>query len=63
MHKEGLFKKLGLSNLAALEVAEITGLCRENGWVYPSLYQGKYNALRKCSILCFQPLVPCGFQK
>ncbi|KAG9240428.1 aflatoxin B1 aldehyde reductase member 2 [Calycina marina] len=47
MHKEGLFKKLGLSNLAAFEVAEIMGLCRENGWVYPSLYQGKYNALHR----------------
>jgi aflatoxin B1 aldehyde reductase len=50
LHKEGLFQKLGLSNFAAFEVAEIMGLCRENGWVYPSIYQGKYNVLRGCSL-------------
>lgn len=47
LHREGLFRKLGLSNFAAFEVAEIVGLCRENGWIAPSIYQGKYNALRR----------------
>ncbi|EFR01081.1 aflatoxin B1 aldehyde reductase member 2 [Nannizzia gypsea CBS 118893] len=47
LHREGLFQRLGLSNFAAFEVAEIVRLCRENGWVSPSIYQGKYNALHR----------------
>jgi aflatoxin B1 aldehyde reductase len=45
MYCEGRFAKLGLSNFAAYELAEIVMLCAAKGWVRPSIYQGVYNAL------------------
>ncbi|KAI1499250.1 aflatoxin B1 aldehyde reductase member 2 [Biscogniauxia marginata] len=45
LHKAGKFKRLGLSNYASFEVAEIVMLCAHNGWVRPSVYQGIYNVL------------------
>ncbi|TDL21944.1 Aldo/keto reductase [Rickenella mellea] len=47
LHKEGKFNKLGLSNYAAWEVAEIVMLCRANGWIQPTVYQGLYNAIHR----------------
>jgi len=47
LHKEGKFDKLGLSNYTAFEVAEICTLCRERGWVVPSIYQAMYNAVTR----------------
>lgn len=44
LHQEGKFVELGLSNFAAWEVAEICTLCKSNGWVLPTVYQGMYNA-------------------
>ncbi|XP_025303203.3 aflatoxin B1 aldehyde reductase member 4 [Canis lupus baileyi] len=44
LHQEDKFVELGLSNYAAWEVAEICTLCRSNGWVLPTVYQGMYNA-------------------
>lgn len=40
MHKEGKFVRLGLSNFTAFEVAEVVLLCRQHGWVRPTIYQG-----------------------
>ena len=45
LHKEGKFVQLGLSNFAAFEVAEIVIMCKERGWVRPTIYQGMYNAM------------------
>ncbi|KAF9729105.1 hypothetical protein PMIN06_000008 [Paraphaeosphaeria minitans] len=47
LYKEGKFKKFGLSNYAAFEVAEIVMICREKGWVRPTIYQGCYNAITR----------------
>ncbi|XP_045860686.1 aflatoxin B1 aldehyde reductase member 3 isoform X1 [Meles meles] len=44
LHQEGKFVELGLSNYASWEVAEICTLCRSNGWILPTVYQGMYNA-------------------
>ncbi|XP_036387513.1 aflatoxin B1 aldehyde reductase member 3 [Megalops cyprinoides] len=44
LHKEGKYKELGLSNYASWEVAEIHCICKHNGWVLPTVYQGMYNA-------------------
>ncbi|VTJ50722.1 Hypothetical predicted protein [Marmota monax] len=41
---QGKFLELGLSNYAAWEVAEICTLCKSNGWILPTVYQGMYNA-------------------
>ncbi|RYP43971.1 hypothetical protein DL768_009516 [Monosporascus sp. mg162] len=45
LHKAGKFKRLGLSNYAAFEVAEIVTTCRYRGWVRPTMYQGVYNCI------------------
>ncbi|KAI0753607.1 Aldo/keto reductase [Fomes fomentarius] len=47
LHKEGKFKRLGLSNYAAWEVAEIVQICKANGYVLPTVYQGSYNAVHR----------------
>ncbi len=47
LHAQGLFKRFGLSNYAAWQVAEITELCKQNGWIQPTVYQGMYNALTR----------------
>jgi aflatoxin B1 aldehyde reductase len=45
LHKEGKFVELGLSNFAAWEVAEVWNICKERGWVKPTVYQAMYNAI------------------
>ena len=40
LHKEGKFKRFGLSNFAAWQVAQICQLCEQHGFVKPSVYQG-----------------------
>ena len=47
LYKEGKFKRFGVSNYTAWEVAEIVGICRANGYVQPSVYQGIYNAIQR----------------
>ncbi len=47
LHREGRFKRFGLSNYAAWQVAEISEICRAEGWIMPSVYQGMYNALTR----------------
>jgi aflatoxin B1 aldehyde reductase len=47
LHKQGRFEELGLSNYAAWEVAHIVHLCRQNGWIQPTVYQGVYNAVSR----------------
>ncbi|KAF8585472.1 Aldo/keto reductase [Ramaria rubella] len=56
LHKEGRFNKLGISNYTSWEVAEIVTLCRANGWIQPTVYQGLYNAIHRAA----EPeLFPC----
>lgn len=47
LHKEGKFRRWGLSNYYAWEVAEIVHICRTKGYVAPSVYQGIYNAVHR----------------
>jgi len=47
LHKRGLFVQLGLSNFTAFEVAECVMICKYNGWVRPTIYQGMYNAITR----------------
>jgi aflatoxin B1 aldehyde reductase len=47
MYRAGKFKRLGLSNYPAWEVAEIVGICDRKGFVKPTVYQGMYNAISK----------------
>ncbi|KXN87757.1 Aflatoxin B1 aldehyde reductase member 4 [Leucoagaricus sp. SymC.cos] len=56
LYKEGYFKRFGISNYAAWEVAEIVQICRANGYIQPSVYQGIYNAVHR---LVEPELFPC----
>ena len=47
LFKEGKFREFGLSNYAAWQVADIWHLCKQNGWVIPSVYQGRYSAVTR----------------
>jgi aflatoxin B1 aldehyde reductase len=42
--------QLGLSNWTSFEVAEAVITCKERGWVRPTIYQGKYNAICKSNV-------------
>lgn len=43
LHKQGAFKRFGLSNFRAHQVEEIVAIAKESGFVLPSVYQGSYN--------------------
>ncbi|KII89013.1 hypothetical protein PLICRDRAFT_593148 [Plicaturopsis crispa FD-325 SS-3] len=47
LYKEGHFKRFGLSNFMSWEVAEIVGICKANGYVQPTVYEGLYNAVQR----------------
>nr|GAT43947.1 predicted protein [Mycena chlorophos] len=47
LYKEGYFKRFGISNYAAWEVAEIVGICKANGYIQPTAYQGIYNVIHR----------------
>ncbi|KAJ6562100.1 aflatoxin B1-aldehyde reductase [Mycena capillaripes] len=56
LHKEGKFEIFGLSNYRTYEVAEIVTLCRVNGWVAPTVYEGLYSAIDRT---VETELIPC----
>ncbi|KAH8726930.1 aflatoxin B1 aldehyde reductase member 2 [Phaeosphaeriaceae sp. PMI808] len=56
LHKQGKFVQLGLSNFAAWEVAEVYNICKERGWVKPTIYQAMYNAITRS---IESELIPC----
>ncbi|XP_058531949.1 aflatoxin B1 aldehyde reductase member 3 [Ochotona princeps] len=56
LHQEGKFVELGLSNYSSWEVAEICTLCKKNGWIQPTVYQGMYNAVTR---MVEKELFPC----
>ncbi|EHB14728.1 Aflatoxin B1 aldehyde reductase member 4 [Heterocephalus glaber] len=47
LQQEGKFVELGLSNYAAWEMAKICTLCKKNGWILATMYQGMYNAITR----------------
>ncbi|OAA63021.1 Aldo/keto reductase [Cordyceps fumosorosea ARSEF 2679] len=47
LHRAGKFVRLGLSNFAAHEVAEVVLTCKYNGWVRPTVYQAMYNCITR----------------
>ena len=47
LYKQGKFKELGLSNYSSWQVAEVVNLCKTNGWVSPTVYQGMYSAITR----------------
>ncbi|CAP79367.1 Pc17g00800 [Penicillium rubens Wisconsin 54-1255] len=47
LRQTGKFRRLGLSNFSAYEIAEIVVLCHTRGWIRPSIHQGVYNAISR----------------
>ncbi|KAF9955945.1 hypothetical protein BGZ72_003262 [Mortierella alpina] len=47
LYEQGKFEVFGLSNYPAYVVAQIYYLCKLNGYVLPTVYQGMYNALTR----------------
>ncbi len=47
LNREGHFKRFAISNYMAWEVAQICEICKREGYVMPSVYQGVYNALHR----------------
>ncbi|KAH8596560.1 NADP-dependent oxidoreductase domain-containing protein [Bisporella sp. PMI_857] len=47
LYNEGYFKRFGISNYAAWEVAQISEITIRNGWKRPDVYQGIYNAFHR----------------
>ncbi|KAF8996296.1 Aldo/keto reductase [Cyathus striatus] len=56
LYKEGHFKRFGISNYMSWEVAEMVGICKANGYIQPTVYQGLYNAVHR---LVEPELFPC----
>ena len=56
LYEQGYFARLGISNYAAWEVAQMAEICIRNQWKRPDVYQGVYNALHRAA----EPeLFPC----
>ncbi|KAL0486327.1 aflatoxin B1 aldehyde reductase [Acrasis kona] len=47
LHKKRYFERLGLSNFTADEVQKFYDICKKEGYVLPSVYQGNYNAVTR----------------
>lgn len=47
MHAEGKFRELGLSNFPAWLMGEVFNICKQRGWVLPTVYEGVYNPLSR----------------
>ncbi|KAL4892051.1 NADP-dependent oxidoreductase domain-containing protein [Aspergillus ambiguus] len=70
LHEEGYFTRFGISNYMSWEVATICEICKKNGWIMPTVYQGVYHVLQRSiegellpclrkygiSLYAFQPL-------
>lgn len=44
-YRAGKFKRFGISNYTADEVEQIVAVCKDKGYVAPTVYQGQYNPL------------------
>jgi aflatoxin B1 aldehyde reductase len=56
-HQLGLFKRLGLSNFSPAEVEEAHAICKERGYVLPTVYEGNYSAVARKADTLLLPLL------
>ncbi|KAI9326450.1 NADP-dependent oxidoreductase domain-containing protein [Zopfochytrium polystomum] len=47
LHKQGRFRRFGLSNYLPDEVEEVVRVAKEHGYVLPTVYQGNYSAITR----------------
>lgn len=63
LHLEGKFNELGLSNYPASKITRIQDICRKNGWIVPTVFEGVYNAIsRKAEGELFETLHRYGMR-
>lgn len=61
VYKKGSFRRFGLSNFSATQVKQVHAICKEKGYVLPSMYQGNYSAIaRHLETLLFPTLKELG---
>lgn len=46
-YRNGWFKRFGISNYTPDETRRVIAICKENGYVMPSVYQGSYSAAQR----------------
>ncbi|KAF8944530.1 hypothetical protein BGZ47_004124 [Haplosporangium gracile] len=56
LYKERLFDRFGVSNYSAWNVALMHSICKQNGYVLPTIYQGPYNPIDRSVT---SELLPC----
>ncbi|GJJ72559.1 aflatoxin B1 aldehyde reductase [Entomortierella parvispora] len=56
LYREGRFERFGLSNFASWQVTLIHQMCKQKGYVLPTVYQGMYNAITRDVV---RELLPC----
>ncbi|KAF3020943.1 hypothetical protein E8E14_005738 [Neopestalotiopsis sp. 37M] len=47
LYKEGVFKQFGIANHSAEQVEELVKVCKEKGFILPSVFQGSYNPIAR----------------
>lgn len=47
LYEAGKFNRFGLSNFLASEVDDVVRICREKGYILPTVYQGNYSAVAR----------------
>lgn len=47
LYQEGYFKRFGISNFMAWEVAQMCEISERHGWIKPTAYEGHYHALQR----------------
>jgi aflatoxin B1 aldehyde reductase len=46
-HKNGAFRRFGLSNFSAEQVQQVYDICKDKGYMLPTAYQGNYSAVAR----------------
>lgn len=57
LYKEGKFERFGVSNIGDEEVREVYEICKREGYVLPTVYQGMYNPLLRKATDTLIPLL------
>jgi len=57
VYASGGFNRLGLSNFLPHEVLDVIRICKEKGYVLPTVYQGNYNAVARHSESTLLPIL------
>ncbi|KAJ7167111.1 aldehyde reductase [Mycena filopes] len=53
---EGRFKRFGLSNYVAADVQRVYDICKEKGYLLPTVYQSNYNAVSRKNEAVYSPI-------